>query len=227
MVIDKKIKKKIAEEWLMRFPQLSAYSVNKIYKVVGCCVIGIELFRLPFSMDKYRPYFVIYALWKTNLKDCLDAPYLMLELRNKKGLQFDIPYSDSQIYLDEAVDCLKKQIPLTMNGDIPLKSLFSLIDHNLDHILYRSNSAQQAKLLELKFYISLYKGYNIHVTLEQIKKRSSTWNLQLFNYWYGDLDSWFRILEEQMTDHNNFLKQIDINKQDKNIRKLYVSEFIV
>ena len=114
-----------------------------------------------------------------------------------------------------------------MNGDIPLKSLFSLIDHNLDHILYRSNSAQQAKLLELKFYISLYKGYNIHVTLEQIKKRSSTWNLQLFNYWYGDLDSWFRILEEQMTDHNNFLKQIDINKQDKNIRKLYVSEFIV
>lgn len=227
MAIDKTMQKKIAEDWLGAFPQLTAYSLNKLYKVAGCCGIGIELFKLPFAMDEYRPYFVIYPLWKTDLKSCLDAPFLMVALHNKKGLQFDIPYSNSHLFLNEAMDCLKKQIPFAMNGDIALKSLFSLIDHHLDNILYKSNSAQQAKLLKLKFYISLYEEYKIHSVLKQIKKRSSTWNLQLFEYWYGNFNSWFKNIENQIIHKDNFLRQIEMNKQNKSIRKLYVSEFIV
>ena len=76
MAIDKEIKKKVTEEWLNAFPQLSAFTQNKLYKVVGPYVIGIELIKSPFT-EGYSPYFVIYPLWKKDVKTSLDYPILL------------------------------------------------------------------------------------------------------------------------------------------------------
>jgi len=63
MGTDKTIKKKVIEDWQNAFPQLTMYAQNKLYKIVGSCVLGIELIKSPHT-ESYSPYFVLYPIWK-------------------------------------------------------------------------------------------------------------------------------------------------------------------
>jgi hypothetical protein len=220
-----KIKKKIIEDWLNAFPQLSAFAQNKLYKIVGCSVIGIELIKLPHS-EEYCPHFVIYALWKNDVKSCLDAPILMRQLYNGKGLQFNIPYNKHTIYFDDAVECLKKQISVSLNRDVTLKILIEFVDGLFNDLLVKTNSAEQAKLFELEFYTTLYTGNQAKVQdiLNQIQKICKSWNMQMFEMWYGKFDLWLQKLEERISHREDFLKQIEENKLNKKISQLKCSE---
>jgi hypothetical protein len=221
MAIDKETKKKVTEDWLSVFPQLSEFSQNKLFKVVGSCIIGIELIKLPHS-DDYRPHFVLYPLWKSDLKNCLDSPTISFAIRNKKGLQFSIPYLKHGSYFTEAADCLKKQVAVSLNDNVTLKSLFDLVENHSNDILIKSNSAQQAKLFELKFYAALYVGSQSQVqkVLNQITQSSKSWNMNMFENWHGKFDLWYRVLEELVDSREDFLKKIETNSKDKKIAQL-------
>ncbi|MCP9751017.1 hypothetical protein [Ferruginibacter sp. HRS2-29] len=225
MAIDKEVKKKVTEDWLNAFPQLSAFAQNKLYKMIGCCVAGIELIKLPHS-EEYRPHFVIYSLWQNDVKKCLDAPVLMKQLYNKKGLQFNIPYEKHTTFFNDAVDCFKKQMPVSFNGDFTSKLLFEFVDSLFSDMLVKSNSAEQAKLFELKFYVALYTGNQSQVqnVLHQIKQASRNWNMQMFEIRYGNFDTWLQVLQEKVNSRDEFLKQVEANKQDKKISQLKSSE---
>jgi hypothetical protein len=41
------IKKDIAMDWVKEFPQLTAYKHNKLFKIIGPALVGIEMIRLP------------------------------------------------------------------------------------------------------------------------------------------------------------------------------------
>lgn len=225
MAIDKEIKKNVTEDWLNSFGQLSAFAQNKLYKVVGSCIIGLELIKLPHS-EEYRPHFVIYALWKDDVKKCLDAPVLMKQLYNRKGLQFNIPYLKHSSYFNDAIECFKKQFPVTLNGDVTLKSLFEFINSLFSDMLVKTNSAEQAKLFELKFYSALYTGNQLQVQniLNQIQQAGKNWNMHMFEMWYGKFDTWIQGLQEKVSSREEFLKQIESNKKDKKILQLKSSE---
>ena len=229
MTVDlKEIKKRISKEWLNAFPELSAYTQSKLYKIAGCCIIGIELIKLP-RVEDYRPHFVVYPLWKADLNDCLNSPVILLEVLNKKGLQFSIPYAKHSNYLNEAVECFKKQIPFSMNGDVTLKSLFDLVNSLFNDILVKSNPREQAILFELKFYVALYidDKNQIRNVINQIQKESKSWNMQMFEMWYGKFDLWLQSFEENISRRNELIKQIANNKQHKKIDQLKCSELIM
>lgn len=221
----KEIKKKIAEEWSISIPQLSAFAQNKFYKVVGCLVIGVEVVNIP-NIEGYKPHFVVYPLWKEDVKKCLDVPYLYLCLENKKGLEFSIPYLKHSSYFNEAIECLKKQLPILWNENVALKSLFDIVDNRFNDILIKSNSAQQAKLFELKFYTALYMESEMQTqnVLNQIQQASKNWSMRMFEMWYGKFDLWLQRLQEKVSNRDKFLKQIELNKQDKKIAKLQSAE---
>jgi hypothetical protein len=225
MTIEKEIKKRITEEWLNSVPQLSVFAQNKFYRVVGCSIIGVELIKLPHS-EEYRPHFVYYPLWKNDVKKCLDAPFIYFALKNNKGLQFDIPYSKHSTFFNEVIECLKKQVPILFTENVLLKSLFDIVDSRFNDILVQSNSAQQAKLFELKFYTSLYTGNQSQVqsTLNQIQQASKKWNMQMFEMWYGKFDLWLQVLQGKASNREEFLRQIETNKQNKKILQLKSSE---
>lgn len=228
MAIDKEIKKKVTEDWSNSFSQLFAFSQNKIYKVVGACIIGVELIKLPHS-EEYRPHFVIYALWKDDIKKCLDSPILMKQLYNRKGLQLNIPYEKHTTYFNDAIECFKKQVPVSLNGDVTLKSLFEFVDSLFGDMLVKTNSAEQAKLFELKFYTALYTGNQsqVQIVLNQIEQASKNWNMQMFEIWHGKFDAWLQELQEKLSNREKFLNQIEANKQDKKISQLKSSELTV
>lgn len=225
MGTDKEIKKRIAEEWLNFIPQLTFYSQNKFYRVVGCNIIGVELIKLPYSED-YRPHFVCYSLWKNDIKKCMDVPYIYFALNNKKGFQFDIPYLKHSSYINEAIECFKEQVPILFSENFQLKSLFEVIDRSFNDFLVKSNSAQQAKLFELKYYSALYTGSQSQVqgVLNQIHQASKNWNMQMFEMWFGKFDLWIHGLEEKVNQREDFFKQIKENMQDKKILQLKSSE---
>lgn len=113
-----KIKKRIKEDWLNSFPELSPYNQNSFYKICGCKIIGIELIRIR-SEEKYRPYFVCYSLSSENIKECLKGTQVLKPLKLEySGNLLDIPYSEHSICLPIAIELMNNQIPVPLKGDI-------------------------------------------------------------------------------------------------------------
>jgi hypothetical protein len=104
------IKKKIAADWQMAFPELTKFAQNKLYKIVGPLVTGIDLINIQLS-DGYRPYFTIYPLWGNKLGNDVRACFEGLTINNgitdRKGLYLDVPYLKHTNLFAEAVECAK------------------------------------------------------------------------------------------------------------------------
>ncbi|TCN60930.1 hypothetical protein D0809_03380 [Flavobacterium circumlabens] len=227
MAIDKTIKKKITEEWLLVFPQLSAFAQNKLYKIVGCCILGIELIKSPFK-DNYSPYFVIYPLWKKDVKACLDYPIILKNFKNKKGFEFDIPYERHEVFFSDVIESVKKQTPLLFDRNISLKEILSVLDEyaKTPPLSAAPNSYLQALLQEIKFEIALITGVNeAHNILEEISKRA--WDVNHFRVFGVEADQWLQELQKTISNREELLKRIEINKEDKKISKLKSSEIIL
>jgi hypothetical protein len=54
-MIANNIKKEIINNWSNDFVNLSVYAQNKLYKICGAFVLGIEILNLPKTED-YRPF---------------------------------------------------------------------------------------------------------------------------------------------------------------------------
>jgi hypothetical protein len=224
MAIDKEIKKKVINDWQNAFPQLTLYAQNKLYKVVGSCVLGIELIKAPHT-ESYSPYFVIYPIWKKDLKASLDYPIFLRDFKNKKGLQYDIPYEKQNVFFDNVVDSVKNQTPLPFEGNISFKKIATAIEDSSQKppLSAAPNSYLQAVLQEAKFKTALFIGYEeAQKILEHINKRS--WDFNHFKACGVNVKEWLQSLQATITNRDEFLKQIEINKQDKKISKLKSSE---
>lgn len=227
MAIDKKITKKVSEDWSKAFSQLSVFSQRKLYKVVGPCLIGIELIKSPY-LENYSPYFVIYPLWKKDVKTSLDYPILLKDFKNIKGFQYDIPYQKHHLLFDEVKDFVKKQGPLPFEDDISFKKLESVLNEysKTPPLSAAPNSYLQAHLEEAKMKIALYIGIaEAYRVMEKIKDR--TWDTHHFNACGVDVSEWLQSLLETISKRDEFLKQIEKNKADKKISRLIKSELTV
>lgn len=228
MSIESKIKKEIAQKWNFEFFNLSQFNQNKLYKVLGPIVGGIEIFNQPRSKD-YRPYIVWYPLWKSNLKKCFSEPIILQEIRNKKGMLYDIPYLENDTYIEEVIISTKEQLFFSFSGHTHIIELFKLIDSQFSHTLIKSSPTGQAILLEGKFLSAVYVNdipliAQVWTELFQVSK---SWATNLFEWKYGKLDDWLQSLQEIKANREEFLKQIEANKQDKKISQLKSSELIL
>lgn len=223
----KEVKKEIVLEWLNAFPQLTLYSQNSFYKEVGPNVLGIELIKLPRT-EEYRPYFVIYPLWKKDIKTCLSVPIILEEYYNKKGLQFSIPYNKHNTYFREVLESIKEQTPLSFDEDIPLKKLLSLIDKysKTPPLSAAPESYLQAVLKEAKLEIALsVSTEEAQIVLSQIN--AVHWDTKHFKLCGIDLDMWLQGIMGKLNHRDELLEQILMNKQDKKISQLKSSGLIV
>jgi hypothetical protein len=224
MAVDREIKKKVTEDWKNAFPQLVLYAQNKLYKVVGSCILGIELIKSPHT-ESYSPYFVIYPIWKKDVMASLDYPIFLKDFKNTKGFQYEIPYEKHSVFFSDVVDSVKKQTPLPFDGNISFKKIATAIDDSskTPPLSAAPNSYLQAALQEAKLKIALF----INITeaqsvLVQINKRN--WDTSHFKAFGVDVSQWLQNLQEVITNRDEFLKQIETNKQDKKIAKLQSSE---
>ncbi|AYZ36525.1 hypothetical protein EGY07_13595 [Chryseobacterium indologenes] len=227
MAIDKEIKKKINRDWQDAFPQLSIYSQNKLYKIIGPLIIGLELIKSPFT-DSYSPYFMMYSLWKSDIKTNLDYPIILKYFKNKKGFQFEIPYEQDSIYFDEVLESVHKQLPISFDEGISLDKVVSVLDEysKTPPLSAAPNSYLQAVVYEAKLKISLYlSSDHANTILQEIEQKD--WDINHFKACGVVVSNWILDLYECIANREDFLRQIEINKQDKKISKLYSSELIL
>jgi hypothetical protein len=226
--MDNKTKRIITEEWLKAFPTLNAYAQNKLYKIIGPFIVGIELINLPRSED-YRPHFTIYSLWKSNIKSCLEYPVLMFEFYDKKQMQLNLPYFDVNGKYKEGINIVSNNIHISLHDDITLNRFYSLVNEILQNDnTNKSHSGKIASLLELKFYAALYVGSQNEMQniMDQIQQASRDWDIKIFETWYGKFNLWLETLKGAISKRDMFLKQIELNKQDKKLLKLQSSKLI-
>lgn len=227
-MIASNIKKEIIRDWSDNFADLSVYTQNKLYKICGAFLLGIEILSLPRSED-YRPIFVCYPLWKTDIRRCLEEPVFIQEIYNKKGFQFNIPYAKHIIFFQEAVECTKRQASILGHQDISIKQLFEVIDKQFSQGIVRASPVGQVKLFEAKFLGALYVN-ELNMCKDifgELNKLVRNYNPDFLEWKYGKLDAWLQNLHDVITHRDEFLKQIEINKQDKKIAKLQSSELFI
>lgn len=228
MRIENNIKKAIVLKWNIEFPDLIQFGQNKLYIIIGPIIGGIEIFNQPRSED-YRPYIAWYPLWKLNLKECISEEIILQEIRNKKGMLYDIPYRKNDTYFEDVIIHTKQQLFFPFYRDIKLQELFRLIDNQFLHTLVKSSPVNQATLFEAKFFSALYVGDMdvVEKVWAEINKTSKSWLPDLFEWKYGNINVWLQGLKEKISNREEFLKHIEINKRDKKIAQLSSLELIV
>jgi hypothetical protein len=221
------IKKNIAKDWNKAFPELSIFAQNKLYKIIGPIATGIELINLPRS-DDYRPHFVIYPLWKKSAAESMEYPGMLTEFKDRKGFQFDIPYSAHENYFEEVVECVKKQLPLKFYDSIILADLLTTLkNYSVNSYLAASPaSLLQGRLYQFMLYCALYANNReeIERLLKYIKQKE--WNVKHFAAAKIDPIIWINGLETTVNNRDQFIAQIAENKEDKKLKKLQQSELL-
>ncbi len=224
------ITKEIANEWQINFTNLTPFGINKFYKIIGPFVYGIELLKLPFS-HAYRPQYVFYALWGNkfgnSLIDCLRGPTIIHNIKNKKGFQFDIPYSQNNLS-KEAIECTKMQLPIPIVGDVNLHDLFMFVNKKFNDTLIKNHSGQHANLYQFMLFSAGYIGKIdiVKSLLSEIKTKSSNWNMQQFELAFGNYENWYANLQTIIKNRDEFVKSININLNDPKLVKFERSDLI-
>lgn len=226
MAINKELKKKVIEDWQNAFPELSIYAQDKLYKVVGSIIVGLELIKLPRT-DEYRPHFVAYPLWKEDVKTSLNTPFILKEYYNKKGLQYSILYERHNSLFCDVLESVKKQTLLPFDGDISFKKIASVIDDysKTPPLSAAPNSYLQAALQEAKLKIALFVGIaEAKSVLGQINKGS--WDANHFKACGIDVNRWLQGLQENISKRDEFMNKIFVNKQSAKITQLVCSQIL-
>lgn len=228
----KEIKKQIKEDWLKNFAELKAYNQSSFYKIVGCTLIGFELVRLPYGIAKYRPYFICYPLSRKDLKECLLGPYILKDLIYEySGNSLEIPYSEHCKYMSTAIEFVNAQIPISLTGDVALNHYLKMINTEINR--QGIPVFEELGLYILKFNIALYvnNAYLIAKSVNEIENLTKRYPIEWFDNRYrdkyGSFNNWFTELKNKVNNRGEFLEQIEKNKQDPKLKKLYVSEIIL
>jgi len=215
----------IVKDWLGALPQLTAYSQSKLLKIVGPTLMGIELLRLP-RMNKYRPCFIVFPLWKQTEKECIDEPSMLEEILNSKGLQFNIPYHDHERFFASAISCMKEQIDVSLDKDVSIDGFLQMVGRQFSRTLIRASPVQQAKLFELGFHSALYVNDPDLLTQlsHSIESTGKNWPKDLFNWKFGTFDDWLHNLLRKRSTRETFIDQVEKNRGLERFKRLRFSE---
>ena len=214
-----KIKTEITKDWA-NVGLLSKWSPTTFLACAGPVLIGIRLWNVR-HIEGYCPFLELYPLWKSNVDECMDHPYLLKALTTRKGLQFDIPYSKHSKMFVEAVCQCKEEWPMLFNQNISY--------HDLIHFLkeYRHYCSSISEIMEIQV-IEIIMGMmsfmnddrNISEFMADVGKTCSAWDKEKIAYWRGSNSEWMESLSNMFNHRNMLLLQINQNKEDKRIRNL-------
>ncbi len=238
MAVDNKIKRAVAKSWIEFFPELHLVTPQKMYKILGNSIVGIEI---DSNGDWYGAYFVMYPLYGhalgTDLSIVLSGP-MFFENKFRGSL---IPYTPREekhkIIPKEEI---KSSYGICLTGDITLANFLDYIDHTLltEDRAFTYSTGTILYLFLLKLVSSLYVGNTglaqqilDDMTTEKVKWKShdlsSRYSKSKNPFFKGDTFEEFYSNIQSVIDHPApMLEIIERNKNDPKLRKLKRSEIL-
>ncbi len=217
---DRKLKSKILKAWENSFPQLFPFAPNKLYKTIGPIIIGIELIQIPKTII-YRPYFVIYSLWKKNLKECLEYPIVNIVIENK-GIPIELTYTVIDERLNNTIEIVSEQIDVLLENNVKLYTILNIVDKYLvtPIIGISTGSYLQARLYEFKYDLAVFLNNDDLINSVWGELIIISWDAQHFALWGSSIDKWVNSLKEKLNNRKYLIDKVLENKEDSKINKL-------
>lgn len=224
-------KKEHKKEWLLSFPELTVYGANKLLKIMGPTLVGIELFHHPRLDKRYRPYFVCYTLFEKDEKTCIKNPVIDQMFHTPNNLQLDISYCEDKDNLKEIISHIRKQIKIPLEGNVSLDNVLEMIQYQISYNdSIRDNIVAQAQFYLFQFVTGIYMNDStlINNAIENIEIKKKKWPYMFVWEKFGDENSWFVNLKKMVCCNNyeEILNKIEMNKHDKKFKRLIVSDII-
>lgn len=217
--------------WLNEFAELTKYSQNKLYKILGPLLIGVELIKLP-RVEHYRPHFVIYSLLgnegESDLKSCLSYPVMLQQFFDRKKLQLSIPIKQGSVEVPDVIKQVKKSLPIPLDGDVALQTVINkIMEYSNNSTLGLSpNSYLQARLYKslLKIVICCGEANEYKSILSTINAKP--WKEENFKLWSKNVNSWKESVNSLPNQRNSLLEVLNINLSNSKLSKLNSSNII-
>lgn len=212
--------KNIVNDWKKQFPILSQYTSSTLYAKADIILIGLRLDKV--MSDTYRLILEILPLWVQEKRN-ISIPVLFVELFDKDGGQFFINYQLHKYLFEAATECANQQFGIILQENIWANDIFRLIDSFSSTLIAKHNPVDWHRLFELKLALAFYFGRaNIINTIKaEIEDETKYWNEKEFNrIFMKSIEEWKIDLYQKMENRETFMKQVQLNMDDKKISKL-------
>lgn len=205
------IKNKVIKMWLDNFPGLSKYRGTKVYTKVGPVICGFEFISLPF-VKEFRPHFVLYPLYRENIKECFMYPELMFEIENVSGPgkhnQYNLPYEVESNLLMCAINDAKQEIGFSFDSVVHISQINKLFDNQIEL------GIRLQDLIEAKYLFNLVLSEeNAKKIMLDIKKKYKN----IDKIWLSNLEGVCR---------GDLVSKIKNNSNDDVLRKLNAVDLV-
>lgn len=210
----------IVSDWQKQFPILSQYTSSTLYAKADIILIGLRLDKI--MSNTYRLILEILPLWIQE-KRKISIPVFSIELFNKKGGQFFIEYQLHEYLFEAAVECANQQFGLILRENIRANDIFRLVDSFSSTLITKHNPINWHRLFELKLALAFYSGETdlIDTVKAEIENETKYWNEKEFNHMFmKSIEEWKSDLYQKIENRETFMKQVQLNMDDKKISRL-------
>lgn len=203
----------LKNKWTKHF-RLTAKSTLKYYKIVGCFIIGFEF---PQKFGELQPHFVIYPLWKKNLKECFSWPYLLLHIKDSKGFDYKITLSDILENISEIITNTEKYLGVSLLDDIHSEDIIKLSLETWN----KNNSYDRIAIVYIKSYMSTYLNDIVmfNQTIFSLDNLYAQMNSDWFKRNIGEYDKWKENLVSVFSNRQAVLDKIEENIANSKIKE--------
>lgn len=199
----------LKNEWIKRYG-LTAISTTKFYKIAGCFIIGFELIK---TQGEIQPHFVVYPLWKDNVKECFSYPYILHCIEDSKGFNYQLPVSRILEDINTIFQNIDNYLGCDLRNHIHKDEILKIVDSYTSIARYIPHV--QICMIELKVFLAIYFDDNLlfEYAKSQMDEIYAIVGQDSFEFCADcKYEEWKSSLISVFSDRQNFLKKINENR---------------
>ena len=207
---------------------LKSITTRSFVYLVDCILLGIVMVKVP-GRNAFKLYFTIFLLCKKTLKDCLDMPIVQKVIVDDKNMDFYLREELSPDNVNSAIQKILEQVPFVPAQNISFEKLISF----LIEVTKKDSTISSNFVLKMKIYRMIYDVALIRNDTETaiyiydlISNEILQWDKEIFEYWFGDKESYLKRLQEYDKNRNCLLDNLKCNLDESKILKLHKYVFI-
>ena len=222
------MKKNIFSDKICNMLNLKSITTRSFVYLVDCVLLGIVMVKVP-GRNAFKLYFTIFPLCKKTLKDCLDMPIVQKVIVDDKNMDFYLREELSPDNVNSAIQKILEQVPFVPAQNISFEKLKSF----LIEVTEKDSTISSNFVLKMKIYRMIYDVALIRNDTETaiyiydlISNEILQWDKEIFEYWFGDKESYLKKLKEYNKNRNSLLDNLKCNSDESKILKLHKYVFL-
>ena len=220
------MKKNIFSDKICNMLNLKSITTRSFVYLVDCILLGIVMVKVP-GRNAFKLYFTIFSLCKKTLKDCLDMPIVQKVIVDDKNMDFYLREELSPDNVNSAIQKILEQVPFVPAQNISFEKLKSfLIEVTEKDSTISSNFVLKMKIYRMIYDVALIRNDTETAIYDLISNEILQWDKEIFEYWFGDKESYLKRLQEYDKNRNCLLDNIKCNLDESKILKLHKYVFL-